>query len=438
MSGGQKGLAVAEEACLHTVTPTGGSRLGRWWPTALCLWLGFVALGLVALMAVERAGEPGFDFRYFWLAGQLWADGISPYGSTFTEAGARLISEGHVPLIWPYPPNMWLPTLLLAPFDLPTAWHLWLCLDLVALPAASALLAFGLPSGRVPGGEGWQSLRLRRLDVFGLHLALMATIETVQLSLYVGQLSFFIYLGAALLVTGLAEGRGGRAVAGLTILCLKPQIGAVVVLALMISGRGGLRLAVRAVVVCILLTIPPTLTKPAAILDWLHSVGSYDGVAFANLPLAMSGIRHLVWASAGLDMGNLAAMAATLAVGAGISLHGRRSILPERGDSGLAASDQAVIALLVVLALAPLHIYDFTLFGVVVFTLAGSRRFGLALGLLGAAFCLRPSDLQIWLENGGPVSLFPGTTLATWGALFMLVAALLPRGRSGSGHRTSA
>jgi hypothetical protein len=144
----------------------------------------------------------------------------------------------------------------------------------------------------------------------------------------------------------------------------------------------------------------------------------------------MSGIRHLVWASAGLDIGNLAAMATTLVVGAGLALHLRRSIRAEEADSGLAAADQAVIALLVVLAFAPLHIYDFTLFGMVVLTLAGSRGIGLTLGLLGAALCLRPSDLQIWLENGGPVSLFPGTTLATWGALFMLAAALMPRRRT--------
>ena len=402
---------------------------------ALCLWLGLVAFGLVALMTLERWREPGFDFRYFWLAGQIWAEGISPYGSTFTDAGARLIVEGHVPLIWPYPPNLWLPTLLLAPFDLLTGWHLWLCLNLAALPAASAILALGLPSGRMPG-NGWQSPRLARLCLFCLHLALMATIETIQLSLYVGQISVFIYLGAALLVSGLAAGRGGRAVAGLAILCLKPQIGAVVVLALMISGRGGLRLAVRAVAVCVLLTIPPTLAKPSALLDWLHSVGSYDGAASANLPLAMSGIRHLVWASAGLDIGNLAAMATTLVVGAGLALHLRRSIRAEEADSGLAAADQAVIALLVVLAFAPLHIYDFTLFGVVVLTLAGSRGIGLTLGLLGAALCLRPSDLQIWLENGGPVALFPGTTLATWGALFMLAAALMPRRRTAGRGRS--
>ncbi|WP_413874326.1 glycosyltransferase 87 family protein [Albidovulum sp.] len=422
---------MAEGAHLVAVMPPGRSRWSGRVLAALCLWLGLVAFGLAALMAVERSAEPGFDFRYFWLAGQIWADGISPYGSTFTDAGARLIAEGHVPLIWPYPPNLWLPTLLLAPFDLQTAWHLWLCLDLAALAAASALLAFGLPSGQLPGGGGWLALRLTRLEVFGLHVALMATIETIQLSLYVGQASIFLYLGAALLVTGLAEGRGGRAVAGLTILCLKPQIGAVVMLALMISGRGGLRLAVRTVVVCTLLTIPPMLAKPTVILDWLQSVGNYDGVAFANLPLAMSGIRHLAWAAVGLDMGNLAAMAVTLIVGAAIALHRRRPVSPEYRESGLAAGDQAVIALLVVLALAPLHIYDFTLFGVVVLTLAGSRGFGLVLGLLGAALCLRPSDLQIWFVNGGPVSLFPGTTLATWGALLMLVAALVPRGAAG-------
>ena len=249
---------MAEGAYLIAVALPGRSRRSEHALGFLFLWLSFVALGLVALMGVERAAEPGIDFRYFWLAGQLWADGVSPYGSTFTEAGARMISEGHVPLIWPYPPNLWLPTLLLAPFDLLTAWHLWLGLDLVALPVASALLALGLPSERLPG-SGLQSLRLTRLGVFCLHMTLMSTIETIQLSVYVGQASIFTYLGAALLVTGLAQGRGARALVGLTILCLKPQIGAVVMLALMVSGRGGLRLAVRAAAVSVLLTIPPTL-----------------------------------------------------------------------------------------------------------------------------------------------------------------------------------
>ncbi|MGB5837941.1 MAG: hypothetical protein WBH14_12915, partial [Albidovulum sp.] len=126
-----------------------------------CLFLVAVTFSALLFTAYVRADTPGYDFRYYWLAGKIWASGVSPYGPGFYEAGQKLIAEGHVPTIWPYPPNMWLPSVWFAMFDLKTAWHVLLGLQLLAVPAASWIVAYALPADKLPGlGHG--SVRLTR------------------------------------------------------------------------------------------------------------------------------------------------------------------------------------------------------------------------------------------------------------------------------------
>lgn len=68
-------------------------------------------------------GLVGYDFRYFWVAGRVWLEGMSPYGPDLPRLSAAMIPEGHVPQIWPYPPSLWLPTAVPALFPFETAWR---------------------------------------------------------------------------------------------------------------------------------------------------------------------------------------------------------------------------------------------------------------------------------------------------------------------------
>ncbi len=392
------------------------SRAERFVAVALVLLATF-AFGQLVQLAAERAAEPGYDFRYYWLAGKLWADGVSPYGPIYAETAARLVIEGNVPEIWAYPPSLWLFSRLLAPFDLATAWHLWLAASLVALPAASAAIALAVPT-TVPGRG---TLRIPRLWIFALHLAVMCMVEFTGLALFVGQISILVYLGASLACAGFLRGRHSLAVAGLALLFLKPQIGAVVALGLILSGRSGAKAVLGAVIVTLGLCLPAMMASPLALIDWLRTLGGYDGVSYANQVFAMSGIRHLLWAYSGHDIGNLPAMAVALAAGLVVAIVDRR----HRGAaSGLARL--IAIELLAALAFAPLHIYDFVVFGAAIpFIFALPRRAAIVFGLIGMVLCLRPSDLHIALLTGDFVPLFPGTVLANLGVAAMLAAMLV-------------
>lgn len=380
-----------------------------------------VSFALVVLMAMERAGDPGYDFRYFWLAGRLWADGVSPYGPVFAETGARLIREGHVPEIWPYPPNLWLPSIAIGSLPLADAWAAWLVAEVAALAAASAVLAWGLPAGMVPGGGSRPALA--RLAFFCGHLALLATVEATHLAVYVGQSALFVYLGATMLLAGVARGQGRLAVAGLVLVCMKPQVGAVLALALLVSGRGGAGTVLRAAAVSLVLILPPMAVRPTVVLDWLHTLGAYDGATLANMAVAMTGLRHLLWMAAGWDIGNIPAMVATLAVALAVALRLRDEAA--RGPTGRVRL--LVAEVLVVLALAPLHMYDFVLFGIGVLALSGASGLRLAAAALGAAAFVKPTDLHVLLSGQHPASFFPGSTFATVGALILLAVTLAPR-----------
>ncbi|MEZ5779299.1 MAG: hypothetical protein R3E44_13140 [Paracoccaceae bacterium] len=388
------------------------------------IWLAVVCLGMLARFAVERAGIPGYDFRYFWLAGELWGQGLSPYGDVFGVEGARLITSGHIPEIWPYPPNLWLPSIGLGLFDLTTAWHIWLCIQVAAVPAASAALAFCLPLDKLPGACG-RSVRVTRFGFFCLHTAFMAAIEATQLSIHSGPISIMIYLGLVLVICGIAGGRRGMVSAGLVVLFMKPQIGAAFALALVLSGRDGMRAVFSAALISLLLIVPPVLLKADVLLDWLHSVGGYDGVANkANLAASMTGIRNLVWTCFSWDMGNLAAMGPALAVSAGLAFHFRRAATRfGKSDRG-PVLDLIIVQSLVVLALAPLHNYDFTLIGVSVLILTGVAGFRRLAAVAAIVLILHPNTLFIWIQGGTGGVVFPGSMLATIGALLLLVVAL--------------
>lgn len=386
--------------------------------------LAALAFGQLVALAIERAGDPGYDFRYYWLAGRLWLEGVSPYGPGFREAAGRLIEEGNRPEIWANPPTYWLPSVLLAAFDLGSAWRLWLALSLCALVLASASVAFALSQTSCPGSAR-AGAGLGAGPVFCLHLAVMAIMEVTQIALFVGQSSVFVYLGAALLIAGLARERRAIGVIGLVLLCAKPQVGVLVALALLLGG-GARTIVLPAIAVSLLILLPALPSDPLVVLEWLAALASYDGASYANQPFAMSGIRHVLWAYSGHDIGNLAAMIVTLAAGTAIAVRARMQ--PQVGARGAASKGRALadlvaVEILIALSLAPLHLYDFVVIGVGMTALAATRGASALAGIAALALCLRPSDLHIALLSGDFVPLFPGTVLATFGAAVMLLAA---------------
>jgi hypothetical protein len=318
---------------------------------------------------------------------------------------------------------LWLPSVGLAFFDIDKAWQIWLCVQLLAVMLASAALAFWLPLERVSIALT-QSIEITRLGFFCLHMAFMASLEAMHLSVFVGQISVLVYLSVVLIFCGLARGWHGLVVVGLAVTYMKPQIGAPLALAMMLSGWPGFRLVVASVLVSLVLILPPMLVKATVVLDWLHEIGAYDGITLANMAVAMTGIRHLLWIFTETDIGNTPALGITLVASSVVALFMRRAA----GRNGRTwpdlASDMIIAQVLVIMTFSPLHMYDFVLIGIALPVLVQARGPNLIAAIIGVFMFIKPTDVFVWLQGHRATSFFPGSTMATIGALILLLVVL--------------
>lgn len=391
--------------------------------------MGFAGLfvALAVSLALSRLDYPGFDFRYFWVAGQLWLDGVSPYGPQYLEASSRLIPSGIVPGIWPYPPNIW-PAAVAAGFlDFHAAWIVWFTIYILSIVAASALIAFGLPGHLLPL-VGKAPDALSRTAFFCLYLGLLAASEAVRHSVGSGQISALIYLGTALIAVGVARGRGALVVIGLAVACMKPQIGAVLIVGFLMSGRAGIRYVVGAALVTALLLVPPLFIAPTVLFDWLRMAGGYDNYA-PNLPIAMTGLTNIIWNVTDIEITILTAMllslgiAGLVAVGLNLRSASRRQPEAER------LFETFLAMILVAMSFAPLHVYDFTILGVAVLSVGGASRPRLLAAVMAVAVLVQPSQLYLLFNDRPVLNVFYGSTLATVAALILLVLHVTRPGR---------
>ena len=373
--------------------------------------------------AMAVSGAAGFDFRYLWLAGELWLDGISPYGDQYQVIGAERIAKGHVPISWVYPPNWWGISAVLALFELDRSSHLWNLFNIVLLFGSSILTirAFIAADPRL-GGSGLRAGDLApfTLPLILLHFCGLAALEASALVLAVGQTSILIYFGMALLAYGMTGRRRWGAVAGLTVIFLKPQIGLIFALAFLIWNREARRVLLWALIVSLLLALPAFVSDPMVPLSFLHALGGYDAFADANRPQAMTGIRLAVWEGMTWDIGNIRAGLIAAAAGLAYALAARRGAdVPEH--------DWWLVAVLVALtaAIAPLHYYDFVIVGLLVPAVLCARPVLMLAGLIGGALILRADQLgKITGLYDPEVAIFEGSILSTIGAALILIAVL--------------
>lgn len=390
------------------------------------LWLAGFSIWRLAMLAYDRAALPGYDFRYFWLAGKMWSEGLTPYGPGFAAAGARMIASGHIPEIWPYPPNLWLPSVALGQFEMLSAWRIWLGLQLMVIPAASWLLAVCLPVEKVERLFGGR-VRITRLGFFCVHCLFVASLEATQLTIFVGQISLFIYFGAAILMSGVALARPGLTAGGLAIVLMKPQVGVVVAMSLILTGRWALRPVLWALMMSVLLIVPPMMVQPSVLFAWLRALADYDGASVANLASTMTGIRNLLWTGAAEDIGTVSAMGITLAVSLGVGVVLRLPAVESGQPESHARLDMMMAQLLVIQAFAPLHLYDLSLFGLAVLGAGEARWPGAIIAVVAVGFNVWPSEVYYWFRSWPADHVFTGSPYATTGAMLLLIGLVLRR-----------
>lgn len=359
------------------------------------------------------------DFRFFWLAGEFWLNGANPYDARYAaEAAAQFqITRG---AIWYYPPN-WFPlaaSLSLA--DPLTASRLWSIAN-----AAMLLGACGLNVAAFRGMRGASGLvdltspiaqflfALPPRTLFLLFAGAVALSQAAGNSLHLGQSSILIYFGASLLTLGAARARLIPAAAGLAILMLKPQIGALICAGLVFTPFG--RRAIAAAALASLATAAPVFiaTPPAEFLSaFIGGLARYTDQTY-NMPPAVTGLRHLVWIAGGVDMGSTFYLLLALAFIPAAAIFARLRRL------NLQPADFVMIAVAMAAMMSPLHVYDLILLGAIALPAISLPSPAGAAALAAFALLCRAGNLPF------PANVAEGVTYYAGSAYASLAAAAL-------------
>jgi len=394
----------------------------------ICLAMGGVALAYLVFKMAQAGVNPGYDLRFFWLAGQLWNSGVDPYAEGYQAFGANVILQGNVPEIWTYPPNIYPLAAILGLADLSTASWMFSVLNLVWLLAGClmcARVAADQVAASPEGGTGWP-YGATHLQMFSVLLFLMATLEGVAITITVGQTSLLMFFGASLLLYGIARHASAYAIVGLAILCIKPQIGVPFILFVALTQPNSIHVILGSAVLSLLMAAPALFVSIWSPVDWLHNVAIYDS-AFpqGSSALAMTGLRILATGPTGVDIGSIPAMTIALATVLILLFVFRRNIKTARDstDGGVVGIGLTAVTLI---ALAPLHLYDLVLVGVAVpFFLTRMRRWSLLPILLGAALMWRAQGIADFTGFHSPEAIvFSGSRLAAIGGAGILAGAV--------------
>ena len=390
-----------------------------------CYALGVAGLAYLLVKCLAQFGQPGFDFKYLWTAGMVWAEGQSPTNGAFHAMAARHISEGAIPEVWSYPPNWWAICIGLAQAPLALAHLIWDLASVGLMAGASLLLARSIKPafGEVRTGV---PLLDRIVDqpwaLASLHFFLMAGFEASALLITIGQTTAPIYFGVAALLFGMASGRRGWASAGLALTFLKPQIGVVFAAVMLFQDRQSRDALLGAIVISALMALPAMITDPDVVRVFLASAAGHEGIMAANAPGAMTGLRHLT-GLLGVPMSTMAALAATVLMTLLACAGSAR--LNQSASPRVRAWQTVMLTTAIVVAVAPLHYYDLVLAGVTLFVIGAGTMVLRVTGAVGLLLMLRADQLGALTGLYDKSStIFEGSFLSTVGGVLMLAAAV--------------
>ncbi|MFK8015718.1 MAG: glycosyltransferase family 87 protein [Gammaproteobacteria bacterium] len=157
-----------------------------------------------------------FDFRLLWLAGSTWLHGYSPYMPAFDALYAVHFGGGQASWhVFNYPPYFAVIALPLATLPYAVATSLWLGVNVVCIALSAAILSSGLAARSL----GLQIIVHVAIVVFAL------TSYAGGYSLFYGQTSLLVLLGACLFMHGYVGKSAVPLGVGLVLLSLKPNLG---------------------------------------------------------------------------------------------------------------------------------------------------------------------------------------------------------------------
>lgn len=324
----------------------------KWSPAcAVALLLAGIAFILLRSL-VDPRGE--VDFRFFWLAGKLWASGLDPYSDSFREVGAAMLPPGNVVLHWFYPPQWWVVSRAMALQGLEQAVMVWRLLNGVLILLATALLVASVE----------KDLRRRWIAMaFWCGIALL--IEPTANLLAFGQSAGFVYLALALLATGALRRQPWLIGLAVFLATFKPQVGLLVLFWALLVPHFRIA-ALAGLAGAGLLTLPHVVQFGAfaTVQQYLANAAQWGDLP-SNTVLTSSGPFNLL-ARLGVE-GLVLSWQTPVAIAAMAFAARLTDERPDRPILPLALMTAAIAAFM------PLHIYDLTILLIPLILLIGAR-----------------------------------------------------------------
>ena len=245
------------------------------------------------------------DFRYLYTAGKVWTEGASPY----LEGWSNIIAQPHGELApFPYPPNWWAPSLLVAQLSPWGAHIFWqaVCLgSLVATAWCMAEVTVSRRSDYSPFGSWVANFVSPRMTVWFLTLLFMAYIVATKGSgtnAFLGQTGALVALGLAATVVGVALKVNWAISVGIILMLLKPHVGLPFAMLLLLPPTTRVPTLIGGIITGLSMLPPLLMHGPVEVVtSFLANVSIY-GSRVENFPIAMSGVANFIFRASGFTL----------------------------------------------------------------------------------------------------------------------------------------
>lgn len=367
-----------------------------------CLIVASIYIGLKVFLPPNDA----VDFKFFWLAGDLWQSGIVPYGPIYLERAQEVFTVGSVPPQWAYPPHFRPISELLALAPLDLSAYLWRFFNVTAVAGGVILLI-------------WSIRPALRLPVYAalLAVAVALTMSATAISVAIGQSSPLIFLGYGLFAFGYLTNRPAALVIALIVLMVKPTYGFIPAFFLLAQFR-----YFRTIVIAALITVALSAWGlggediRVVLAHVLDAFSSYTDDR-VNSASEMTGLRHLVYLA---GLGEISQLAYVLA-GSVLAFCLGWAV---RDGAHEADRIRAMMFVgLLLLVFAPLHTYDgYFALAVVIPALALTRAETLACFALLFVTWRSNNLAEVTGMKSAESLVFTGSTLEAFAATLALIA----------------
>lgn len=245
---------------------------------SIALVLALIALIAFGVVGIGRAGTPPQDdVRYFYTAGRLWLEGISPYPlDAFNAAVVRYGLSEDIG-VYPYPPHslvLWAP---LALVNYATARHLWTGMNLAIIAALALGMGQWVVQRSAPR-DAASGLRMR----CWVAVIIIGNPFTAHV-VWTGQTGLLVLGSLVLAWHSLSRRRVLLAGACIFVASIKPQLSLLPIVWILLTGRWRPLLAAAALS-AVALTIVTSSLGVDVMRDWGRSMLDYQSGLAVSLP----------------------------------------------------------------------------------------------------------------------------------------------------------